>query len=394
LAVAERDRGKRQELLAFQEREIAAARLDAEEEEALASERAILVHHEKLFAAADGAYGILEESDGAVLDRLSVAAARLGDAAAIDERLRESLETLETGLVHLREAARGLRDYRNRMEFDPGRLDAIESRLYDIGRLKRKYGATVREILDHLARVRAELRDLEQAEGRLSGLDQAIAELAEDLGRRAKAISAARQEAARGLGEAVTSELGELGMARAGFRVEVAPEESAGRPFGPYGADAVEFLIAPNPGEPLKPLHRIASGGELSRTMLAVRTVLAAADGTPTVIFDEIDAGIGGGMGEVVGKKLVQTSRQRQVLCVTHLPQIACFADQHLVVSKSVVGNRTETRVVQMHGEDRVQEVSRMLGGPGRSPIAVQHARELLEGAERLKRRMRFGAAK
>jgi DNA repair protein RecN (Recombination protein N) len=392
LAAAERGRVERQELLAFQQREIEAARLDAEEEASLTAERAVLANHEKLFAAVDGAYGILEESDEAALDRLGAAAVRLGDAAAIDPRLQEIQDTLETGLVHLREAARGLRDYRGRLEFDPGRLDAIESRLHDIGRLKRKYGSTVRAVLDHLARVRADLAALDRAEGRLAELDQAIAELAQDLAGRAGAISATRQSAARGLETAVTAELAELGMSRADFRVQVVSEASAERPFGPYGADAVEFLIAPNPGEPLKPLQRIASGGELSRVMLAVRTVLAAVDATPTVIFDEIDAGIGGGMGEVVGRKLVQTSRQRQVLCVTHLPQIACFADQHLVVSKRVVGDRTETSVEHLDGEARVQEVGRMLRGPERSPIAVQHARELLEGATRLKKRVKPGA--
>jgi DNA repair protein RecN (Recombination protein N) len=159
--------------------------------------------------------------------------------------------------------------------------------------------------------------------------------------------------------------------------------------LGPHGLDEVEFLIAPNPGEPVKPLHRIASGGELSRTMLAIRVILAAADRTPTLIFDEVDSGIGGSMGDVVGRKLVAASRERQVLCVTHLPQIACCGDAHLAVSKRSRGDRTETVVEALGPEARVQEVARMLGGPSRSGTAAQHAHELLEAASRLKKRVR-----
>lgn len=385
LEAAERDRTERQEILTFQEREIAAARLEAGEEEALAAERTVLANHEKLFAAVDGAYGSLEESEEPLLDRLGAAAGRLREAAAIDPRLAEVLETLQSGLVTLREAARGLGDYRGRLDFDPGRLDAIESRLHEIGRLKRKYGGTVTEILDRLARVRADLALLDGSGQRRAELARALADLARDLTDRAASLATRRAEAGRGLGAAILTELGELGMKRAAFQVRVTP--TAEPPFGPTGADQVEFLFSPNPGEPAKPLHRIASGGELSRVMLAVRTVLAAADATPTVIFDEIDSGIGGGMGEVVGRKIAATSRQRQVLCVTHLPQIACFADRHLVVSKRVVKERTETGVRPVADEARVEELTRMLRGPSSSSIAVQHARELLEGAARLKRR-------
>jgi DNA repair protein RecN (Recombination protein N) len=389
LQAAERERAQRVDLLQFQQREIEPVRLLPDEEEALEAERAVLVNHERLFAAVDGVYTLLEESEEAVLDRLGGASARLTEAAAIDTRLVESLETLQTGLVHLTEAARALRDYRGDLEFDPGRLDAIESRLHEIGRLRRKYGGTVPEILAHLEGVRRELAALERSAGRLEELEREIADLHRDLAQRAVSLSASRQQAAERLGAAVGGELRELGMGRAAFEVRVTPGGGGESTPGPYGGDLVEFLISPNPGEALKPLHRIASGGELSRVMLAIRAILAAADATPTVVFDEIDAGIGGGMGDVVGRKLVQTSRRHQVLCVTHLPQIACFADQHLVVTKQMGRQRTDTTVAAVDEEARVEELGRMLRGAERSAVVIQHARELLDGAMRLKKRMR-----
>jgi DNA repair protein RecN (Recombination protein N) len=178
-------------------------------------------------------------------------------------------------------------------------------------------------------------------------------------------------------------------MDKAAFEVRVTGCPPADDALGPTGADEVEFFLSPNPGEPVKPLHKIASGGELSRVMLGIRAILAAADATPTLIFDEVDAGIGGSMGEVVGRKLVAASRRHQVLCVTHLPQIACFGDQHLVVLKRAQADRTETTVKSVTLEERAREVARMLGGPSRSATALDHAHELLEAAARLKRRIR-----
>jgi DNA repair protein RecN (Recombination protein N) len=393
LLQAERERAQRQDLLEFQRREIEAARLEAGEEEGLAAEHAILSNHERLFALVEEAYLALEESDEALLTRLSAAAGRVREAAAIDQRLREAREALETGAVHLREAARGLRDYRARIEFDPARLDAIDTRLHEIGKLKRKYGGSVGEILGHLRQVRAELGALERSEARLGDLDRELAETQRDLLGRAQQLSAARRRAAPKLQEAIAGEIRELGMARAAFEVRVtsaAPGEGA---LGPHGMDEVEFLISPNPGESLKPLHKIASGGELSRTMLAIRVILAAADRTPTLIFDEVDAGIGGNTAEMVGRKLTAVSRQRQVLCVTHLPQIACFADHHLVVSKRTLRDRTQTTAQILPDGERPQELARMLGSLSRSQTPLQHATEFLEAANRLKKRMKGAPA-
>lgn len=389
LAADERDRAQRQDLLEFQRREIEGARLDPEEEDVLSAEATILANHERLFGAVEQAYAELEESEGAVLDRLAAGTARVREAAAIDPRLREILEVLEAGVVHVREAARGLRDYRADIEFDPRRLEVIEARLHEIGKLKRKYGANVREVLEHLERVRKELDAVGRSEARLTELDQALSAIQRELVERAGRLSGTRQRAARALRDAILGELQELGMAKAAFEVRVATDRPADSEFGPHGIDEVEFLISPNPGEASKPLHKIASGGELSRVMLAIRTILAAADETPTVIYDEIDAGIGGSMAEVVGRKLAAASRRHQVFCVTHLPQIACFADQHLVVAKRALRDRTETLVQVLADAGRPQELARMLGGPSGSTTGLQHAAELLEAAGRQKRRLR-----
>jgi len=389
LLSAERERAQRQDLLEFQRREIEAARLTIGEEEALVAEDAILSNHERLFAAVEQAYVMLEESDEALLARLSAAAARVREASGIDQRLREVLEALETGAVHLREAARGLRDYRARIEFDPERLEAIQTRLHEIGKLKRKYGATVGEVLEHLTRVRADLAALERSETRLGELEQMLTTAQQDLAGRAERLSAARRRAAPKLQEAILAEIHELGMAKATFEVAVRSAAAGEEALGPHGVDEVEFLISPNPGEPLKPLHKIASGGELSRTMLAIRVILAAADQTPSLIFDEVDAGIGGNTAEIVGRKLTAVSRQRQVLCVTHLPQIACFADHHVVLSKRSLRDRTQTTAQILPTAERARELARMLGGLSRSETPVQHATELLEAANRLKKRMK-----
>ena len=389
LLAAERERERRAELLEFQRRELESAHLEPDEDEALAAERGILANHERLFSTVEQAYVELEESEGAVLMRLGPLATRLRDASAIDARLREILEALETAMVHLGEAARGLRDYRGRIEFDPQRLESIEARLHEIGKLKRKYGGGVAELLSHLAGVRRDLAALERSEARLQDVGRALRASADDLLRRATELSAARTGAAQTLQAAVLAELGELGMAKAAFEVRVAAGARDEAALGPHGLDAVEFLISPNPGEAVKPLHKIASGGELSRVMLAIRTILADADRTPTVIFDEVDAGIGGSMGEVVGRKLSAASRRHQVLCVTHLPQIACFGDQHLLVQKRSLADRTETTVRVLAPEERPREVARMLGGSSRSATALDHANELLGAAARLKRRLK-----
>ena len=282
----QRERERRIELLEHQRREIEGAQLVPEEEESLTAERVILANHERLFSAGEQAYAELEESDGAILTRLGATATRAREAAGIDPRLAESLEGLETALVHLGEAARSLRDYRGRIEFDPERLEAIEARLHEIGRLKRKYGGNIPDLLEQLAQARKDLETLERSGARLQELERELQTCRQDLLARAERMSGARRKAGQALQEAILTELTALGMAKAAFEVRVVVGAPGDASLGSYGLDEVEFLISPNPGEALKPLHKIASGGELSRVMLAVRTILADADQTPTLIFD------------------------------------------------------------------------------------------------------------
>lgn len=382
----ERVKAQRLDLLQHQCREIAAARLSDGEEEALVQERTVLAHAEKLHAAAHLGYEGLYAQEGSVAGRLAAIVSKLREASAIDPRLARVVEACEAAAVSLKDAAMELRDYREAVAFDPERLERVEARLHEIGKLKRKYGSSVAEILAFAASAEAEVQRLAGAEERMRDLDAELASIEAQLGQGAISLTARRRAAASRLAAAVREELRALKMEKASFAVEVRPREGPGGVrFDASGADEVEFLIAPNPGEELKPLGRIASGGELSRVMLAVKAILAAADRTPTLIFDEVDVGIGGALAEVVGQKLWLIARQRQVLSITHLPQIAAFADRHLAIAKRIRGERAETAVRVVDGDDRVREIARMLGARGRSETPLQHAQEILEAANRWK---------
>ncbi|KRT71290.1 MAG: repair protein recN (Recombination protein N) protein [candidate division NC10 bacterium CSP1-5] len=394
LQQGEREKAQRKDLLEHQIREIDAAHLTEGEEEAVQAERAILTHHEKLLLAVEEAYGRLEGDERGMLSTLFAVEARLREAGRIDARLSPVGAMADEAKTLLKEVVLALRDYRDRLDFDPRRLEAIEERLHILSRLKKKYGVTAGEILAYGERAALELKRLEGAEERLVSLDGEIRGAEEALWERGERLSSGRAEAAKRLAQAVVGELKQLGMARADFRVElkrVAGEDRRGS-LRPTGLEEAEFLFAPNPGEGFRPLGKIASGGELSRTMLALKNILASVDQTPTLLFDEVDAGIGGSMAEVVGKKLWRVSRERQVICITHLPQIAAFADVHLRVEKKVERGRTEARVLPLAEEERVEELGRMLGGSEKSTTPFKHARELLRAAASWKQQQRKGA--
>ncbi|MBF8261811.1 MAG: recN [candidate division NC10 bacterium] len=387
LVAGEREKAQRLDLLQHQRGEIAAARLIEGEEEELIQERTILAHAEKLHAAAHLGYEGLYGEEGSVAGRIAAILSRLREAQAIDPRLKEVVDACEAGIASVEDAAHQLRDYRERVAFDPERLEQVEARLHEIGKLKRKYGASIAEILKFAASAEEELQRLMSSEERGQELERELASVEALLQQQAAALTEKRAAAAGRLAGAVRQELQALKMDKAAFAVLVKPRQgSAGVRLEPSGADEVELLIAPNPGEELKPLGRIASGGELSRVMLAVKAILAASDRIPTLIFDEVDVGIGGGMAEVVGQKLWLTARERQVLSITHLPQIAALADRHLAISKRVKGSRTETAVRALDGEERVREIARMLGAKERSGgTPIQHAQEILEAGRRWK---------
>jgi len=391
LVAGEREKAQRLDLLQHQRGEIAAARLFEGEEEELIQERTILAHAEKLHAAAHLGYEGLYGEEGSVAGRIAVILSRLREAQTIDPRLKEVVDACEAGIASVEDAAHQLRDYRERVAFDPERLEQVEARLHEIGKLKRKYGASIAEILKFAASAEEELQRLMSSEERGQELERELASVEALLQQQAGALTEKRAAAAGRLAGAVRQELQALKMDKAAFAVLVKPRQgSAGVRLEPSGADEVEFMIAPNPGEELKPLGRIASGGELSRVMLAVKAILAAADRIPTLIFDEVDVGIGGGMAEVVGQKLWTIARERQVLSVTHLPQIAALADRHLAISKRVKGPRTETAVRALEGEERVREIARMLGAKERSGgTPLQHAQEILDAGRRWKAKER-----
>jgi DNA repair protein RecN (Recombination protein N) len=298
--------------------------------------------------------------------------------AAIDPFLSQPLKALESIVIQLEETALALRDYSKRVEINPVRLDEIEGRLEEIDRLKRKYGATIEEVLSFKLQIDEALKSFTSDEERLSQLEDRLEPLRQagnDLGRK---LSGERKKVALELKKSVEKELNSLGMKKTVFEIRVDPSAISLK-----GVDRVEFLISPNVGEEVKPLAKIASGGELSRIMLATKRILAKVGGRQVLIFDEVDSGIGGAMAEVVGKKLKELSRHHQVICVTHLPQIACFADQHHSVRKEVKSGRTITSVDRLDKESIVDEIARMLGGVKVTEKTKAHAREMIENVRR-----------
>jgi len=281
--------------------------------------------------------------------------------------IREAYSLIEEG-------ATTLGSYVSDIEFNPQRLEEVESRLYLISRLKQKYGGSIEEILAYRDKIEREMLSLSEGEERLEGLKREIEELEGELEKEARKLSQMRRECASSLEEMVLKHLRDLGMEKARFKVSISEKEMDSK-----GMDRVEFLFSANPGEPLLPLQRIASGGELSRFMLAAKSALREADPVPILVFDEIDQGVGGEMGFVLGEKLRQLSRGRQVIVVTHLPQIACFADHHFLVRKVESALQTEVKMEKLSREGRVEELTRMLGGSESASTAYRHAEELLE---------------
>jgi DNA repair protein RecN (Recombination protein N) len=278
----------------------------------------------------------------------------------------------------LEEAALTLRNYSRRVEINPMRLDEIENRLEEIDRLKRKYGPTIEAILSLKHRMDEALKSFTSEEERLSELEGLLGPLRQTLDDLGERLSGERKRVALGLKKSVERELNSLGMKKTIFEIRIDPAA-----LSPRGVDRVEFLLSPNVGEEVKPLAKIASGGELSRIMLAMKRILAKVGGRQVLIFDEVDSGIGGAMAEVVGKKLKELSRHHQVICVTHLPQIACFADQHHSVRKEVKSGRTMTLVDRLDKESIVDEIARMLGGVKVTEKTRAHAREMIENTKK-----------
>jgi len=371
-------RAKERELMVFQSKEIAASGVQIGEEESLKEERVILTHAKKLMDFAHLSEETLYSEEGSIIERIQRVLNQGREMAAIDPSLSQLLKALESTLIQLEEIALALRDYSRRVEMNPMRLDEIENRLEEIDRLKRKYGSTVEKVLAFKERIDEAMKSFTVDEERLSRLEdrlEPLRQIVKDLGEK---LSVERKRVALELRKSVERELNSLGMKKIIFEIHIDPLALSLR-----GVDRVEFLISPNIGEEVKPLAKIASGGELSRMMLAMKRILAKVGGRQVLIFDEVDSGIGGAMAEVVGKKLKELSRHHQVICVTHLPQIACFADQHHSVRKEVKSGRTITRVDRLDKELIVDEIARMLGGVKVTEKTRAHAKEMIENAKK-----------
>jgi len=361
-------------LYEFQLKEIQEAKLTPGEEEELKRESLLLSNAEKIYQNLSNAFAFLKGKEPAVEDLLGRAEALIKEASLYDDRLKDLPELLSGAYSLIEETAGALSSYISDIEFNPKRLEEVEERLYLISRLKQKYGGSIEEILSYKEKIEKEKETLTRSEERLEDLRGEINQLEEELGREVSILSEMRREAARSLEEMVLKHLRDLGMEKARFEVSITPKEVDSK-----GADRVEFLFSANPGEPLHPLQKIASGGELSRFMLAAKSALREVDPVPIMVFDEIDQGIGGETGFVLGEKLRQLGKERQVIVVTHLPQIACFADHHFLVRKIESDYHTEVLIEKLDREGRVEELTRMLGGSESASTAYRHAQELLE---------------
>ena len=386
LVAAREERARRADWLAYQLREIDAARPRPGEELDLDRERQVLASAERLRAAAREAEAAVYAEEGSATERVGRAARSLAEAVQLDPRLDAPLTLLRSAAAELDEAGRSLARYAEAAAGDPERLSEVTERLEVLRALARKHGGTLDAALARAEGMRAELAEVENDAGELQRLEC----IARDAGAEARALAAALSEARRAAADAlvraVRRELAALAMARCRVEVEFfAPEtalEHAGAALGKDGAERARILIAPNPGEPPRPLARVASGGELSRLLLALKRALARTDPVDTYVFDEVDAGIGGAVADAVGRLLAEVSQERQVVCVTHLPQVAAFADRHLRVEKRVQGGRTATGVVSLAtADERRDEVARMVAGATLTPSALEHARALLAAA-------------
>jgi DNA repair protein RecN (Recombination protein N) len=376
LESARQERAERLDLLRFQVEELAALGLGAAEIEGLDQEQRRLSHLGRLQETAARVLQAVSDSEPSIADQLRSAGSDLDDLAAIDPALVEPRDLLETAAIHAGEAAASLRHYLDGLEIDPAARDAVETRIAQIHDLARKYRVQPVELPDALAARQVELTTLEHADLRLGGLRESHGAALQTFLDRAHALGAARAEAAERLSRTVTEAMQQLGMAGGRFAVEIealAPERA-----GAGGLERIAFLVSANPGQPLQPLAKVASGGELSRISLGIQVATAECGSVPTLVFDEVDVGIGGGVAEIVGRLLRRLGASRQVLCVTHLPQVAAQAHQQLRVRKETLDGQTYTRIETLDPAARIDEIARMLGGTKITARTRDHACEML----------------
>lgn len=378
LETDEREKSRRTDLLEYQIKEIESASLTADEDENLKEQRDIAANAERIKSAVGEAYENLYENDSApsAYDCLSLAVNALSGISELNPKIKEVYDTVTEAVYSLEDAAHELKEFGESVDFDESALNEIEERLDLISKLKRKYGNTIEEILKFLENAKTELGDIQLGDERKEQLNAELKELTEKVRAAGERLSAARREAAAELEEKIEESLRELNMEKAKFRVEVADSGD----FLANGTDRVEFLISANPGEPPKPLAKIASGGELSRVMLAIKSILADSDEVETLIFDEIDTGVSGNAALKIAKKLKEIGIKKQVICITHLPQLTAAADTHYLITKNTDGPLASTTLRELDERGREEELSRIIDGKI-SALGVEHAREMLKNA-------------
>jgi DNA repair protein RecN (Recombination protein N) len=375
------DRARREDLLRFQVQEIEQASLLSDEEEQLRSERQRLVHANRLRELAHEAHLELQADEQAILTRLGRVGRTLTELVQIDPAMGDCEHIVTESTIPLKELAGRLRDYAQRLEADPARQAVVEDRIDLIQQLKKKYGGTIEAVVATGKRAQEDLQILDNHQERTAELTAQLEEKAHHLRTLAQQLSQKRTDAAKRMTTSVEAELAALKMEQAIFQVMVSSDESP-EGIGPAGCDRVEFLLSSNPGEPPRPLGRVASGGELSRIMLALKTVLAEMDQVPVLVFDEIDTGVGGAVAAAMGTKLRKLGSFHQVFCITHLPQVASQAEHHVLVEKGLDGQRTSTSVRMLKGVGREEEIARMLGGSTITKKVRETAAELIAGAK------------
>lgn len=379
---ASREYAQRLDMLHWQDKEISEANLKAGEDEALEAEIRKLSHAEKIVGSIEESYELLEGGGGSglgVLPALSQVKKDLEDISRFDDALANAQKMVEEAYISLQEASYELRDYGESVEFSPARLDQLQSRMDVIYRLCKKYGATLGDVLAHQEKVERELSEIENYDEDIAALEKDIAALEKELGKKAAALTELRRAAAKDLSSAIEEQLFALGMPKAQLAIRVEPAAD----YGPRGRDEVAMFFSANPGEAEKPLQRVASGGELSRIALAIKTVASSRDSSvPSMVFDEIDTGIGGRTAQMVAERIALVAQYKQVLCITHLPQIACMADAHLYISKRTEEGTTATQIRPLSERERISEIARMASGADMTTASLDNAREMVSHAK------------
>ena len=379
---ASREYAQRLDMLHWQDKEISEANLKAGEDEALEAEIRKLSHAEKIVGSIEESYELLEGGGGSglgVLPALSQVKKDLEDISRFDDALQNAQKMVEEAYISLQEASYELRDYGESVEFSPARLDQLQSRMDVIYRLCKKYGATLDDVLAHQEKVERELSEIENYDEDIAALEKEIAALEKELGKKAAALTELRRAAAKDLSSAIEEQLFALGMPKAQLAIRVEPAAD----YGPRGRDEVAMFFSANPGEAEKPLQRVASGGELSRIALAIKTVASSRDSSvPSMVFDEIDTGIGGRTAQMVAERIALVAQYKQVLCITHLPQIACMADAHLYISKRTEEGTTATQIRPLSERERISEIARMASGADMTTASLDNAREMVSHAK------------